>query len=90
MAVCDLTKALAMLAVSLDSGVVQDQRFATDVLAFEPGPPHAGAHPFDDQVSFQFGDCADDDYDGTAQRAASVDILSKTDVLDSANFSVRS
>ena len=55
-----------MLTVSLDSGVVQDQRFAADVLAFEPGAPHAGAHPLDDQVAFQLGNCADDDHDSPA------------------------
>src|ERR1022692_933824 len=35
-----------------------------------------------DQVAFQLGDCADDDHDGPAQRAASIDIFSEADVLD--------
>src|ERR1035438_3141062 len=43
----DLTDTLALTAVALDCGVVQDQRISTDVLAFEPGAPHAGAHPLD-------------------------------------------
>ena len=29
-----------------------------DVLAFETGAPHAGAHPFDDQVALQLSDGA--------------------------------
>jgi hypothetical protein len=78
----DLAKALAMLAVSLDGGVVQDQRISADVLAFKAGAPHAGAHPLDDQVTFQFGNCADDDHDGPAQRAAGIDIFPEADVLD--------
>ena len=82
MAFGDLAEALALAAVSLDCGVVQYQRIAADVLAFEPGAPHAGAHPLDDQVAFQFGDGADDDHDGPAQRAAGIDIFPEADVLD--------
>ena len=83
MAFGDLPDALATLTVLLDGGVVQYQRSSADVLAFEPGAPHAGAHPFDDQVAFQFGDGADDDHDGPAQRAAGIDIFPEADVLDS-------
>jgi hypothetical protein len=36
-------------------------RSASDLAAFEAGAPHAGAHPFDNQVAFEFGDGADDD-----------------------------
>ena len=50
--------------------------------AFEPGAPHAGADPLDDQVAFEFGDGADDDHDGAAQRAAGVDLLAEADELD--------
>ena len=70
MAFCDLSDALALAAVSLDGGVVQYQWIAADMLAFEPGAPHAGAHPLDDQVAFQFSDGADDDHDSPAQRVA--------------------
>ena len=76
MALGDLADALALAAVSLYGGVVQHQRIAADVLAFEPGAPHAGAHSLDNQVAFQFSDGADDDHDGPAQRAAGVDIFS--------------
>jgi hypothetical protein len=44
----DLAKALAMLTVSLDGSVVEDQRISADVLVFEAGAPHAGAHSLDD------------------------------------------
>jgi hypothetical protein len=78
----DLAKALAMLAVSLDGGVVQDHGISADVLAFKASAPHAGALALEDQVTFQFGNGADDDHDGPAQRAAGIDIFPKTDVLD--------
>ena len=54
----------------------------SDVPAFEPGAPHAGADPLDDQVAFKLGDGADDDDDGAAQRAARVDLLTEADELD--------
>ena len=82
MAFGDLAQALAMLAVAYDRGMVQHQRIAADVLAFEAGAPHAGAHPFDDQVALQLSDGADDDYDGSAQRTAGVDLLPERDELD--------
>ena len=82
MAFCDLSDSLALAAISLDSGVVQYQRMAADVLTFNPCAPHAGAHPFDDQATFEFRDGPDDDYDGPAQRAAGVDIFPEGDVLD--------
>ena len=64
-----------MAAVALDGGIVQHERAAADVLAFEAGAPHAGADPLDYQVAFEFGDGADDDDDGATQRAAGVDIF---------------
>jgi hypothetical protein len=82
MASGDLSDALTMLTASLDGEVIEDQRSSADSLSFEPGAPHAGAHPLDDQVTFQFGDSTDDDYDGPAQRAAGIDILPEADVLD--------
>ena len=54
---------------------------STDVRAIEPGAPHAGADPLDDQVAFQFRDSTYDDDDGAAQRAARVDLLAETDEL---------
>ena len=78
----DFSDALALAAVALDSSTIQYQWIAADVLALEPGAPHAGAHPLDDQVAFQFGDGADDDHDGAAQRATGIDIFPEADVLD--------
>ena len=53
-----------------------------DVPAFEASAPHAGAHPFDDEVALKLCDGADDDHDGSAQRSAGVDLLAETDELD--------
>ena len=82
MAFGDLSQTLTMQAVLLDGSVVQYQRSTADPLAFEAGAPHAGAHPLDDEAAFQFGDGADDDDDGAAQRAAGIDIFPEDDVLD--------
>ena len=62
--------------------MVQFQRFASDVLPLQPGAPRAGAHSLDNQVAFEFGNSADDDDDGSAQRSASIDIFPEADVLD--------
>ena len=78
----DLARALPLAAVALDGSIVECQWLTADMLAFEAGAPHAGAHPLDDQVAFEFGDGADDHDDGPAQRSAGVDIFPKTDVLD--------
>ena len=61
MALGDLEDALALAAVLLESGMVQYQGITADVLTFEAGAPHSGAHPFDDQIAFEFSDGADDD-----------------------------
>ena len=82
MAFRDLSQALASAAVFLDSGTVQYERLAADVLTFETSAPHAGAHPFDDQTAFKLSDGADDHDDGAAQRAAGVDVFPEADVLD--------
>jgi hypothetical protein len=67
----------------LDDGfTIEIKRLAADVLALEPGAPHAGAHSLDDQAALEFGDSADDDNNGTAQRAAGVDLLAEADELD--------
>src|ERR1017187_8314171 len=78
MAFCDLSDTLALVAVSLDGEVIQDQRISTDMLAFDPGAPHAGAHPLDDQAAFQLGD----DHDGPAQWSSGIDALPEADELD--------
>ena len=55
-ALCQLAQAVTFLAVAEDGGPIEHQGFAPDVLAFELGPPHAGAHSLDDQAAFEFGD----------------------------------
>lgn len=45
--------------------MVQGERSASDVCAFEPCAPHAGAHTFDDQVAFEFRHRVDDARDGS-------------------------
>ena len=50
--------------------------------AFELGTAHTCSNALDDQVAFEFGDCAEDDDNRTAQRAARVDILAERNELD--------
>jgi len=54
----------------------------TDPSSFELGSPHAGTYPLNNKVALQFGDGADDDDQGAAQRAAAVDVLAEGDELD--------
>ena len=51
-------------------------------MSLQPGPSHAGAHPFDNQVTFQLGNGADDDDNGAAERPACVDVLAEAYELD--------
>jgi hypothetical protein len=62
----DLAQALPALAVREDGSMVQNKWRASDVLAFETGAPHSGAHSLDDQVALKFSDGANDDDDGAA------------------------
>ena len=79
---CDLAETLSALPVAEDSLAIQFQRRPAQLAALEPGAPHAGAHPLDDQRTFQFRDGADDDDDGAAQRAARVNLFAEADELD--------
>ena len=78
----DLAEALAAAAIATDCGVIEVERFPSDLAAFELGPPHAGPDPFDDQIAFQSCDGADDDHHGAAERTASVDLFPEADELD--------
>jgi len=78
----DLSKALALAAVSLDSSIIEFEGIVADVTAFESGSPHACAYPLDDQAAFEFSDGADDDHDSAAQRSGSVDAFPEADELD--------
>jgi hypothetical protein len=77
-----LAQALPALAICKNRFSIEIERRAADVPAFKASAPHAGAHPLDDQAAFEFGDGADDDDDGPAQRAAGVDVFPERDVLD--------
>ena len=82
MAFCYLAKALALAAVPLDGSIVEYQRVAADVLAFKAGAPHAGAHPLDNKVAFEFGDGAYDHDDGSPQWAGGVDVFPERYIFD--------
>jgi hypothetical protein len=62
----DLAQALSALAIAKDGVTVEIKRPAADMTSFEPGAPHAGTHPLDNKVTFQFGDRPDDHHDGPA------------------------
>jgi hypothetical protein len=54
----ELGEALTMLAILKDGGVIEIEWSTADMPSFETGAAHAGAHPLDDQASFQLGDSA--------------------------------
>jgi hypothetical protein len=78
----DFAQAVAVSAIAADGVLVEDQRVTSDVSSFEAGAPHAGADPLDNKVAFKLGDGTDDDHQGAAKRAASVDLLAERDELD--------
>jgi len=77
-----LAEAVSAFAVPQDGKSVELERFASDVPAFETGAAHAGAHPLDDQISFQLRNRSDDDHNSAAQRSAGIDLLAEADELD--------
>ena len=81
MALCQLAEALTALPIPKDRGTVEVERLASDMLAFELGPPHAGADPLDDEAPLKLGDDPDDHDDRPAQRAGGVDLLTEADEL---------
>jgi hypothetical protein len=44
-------------SVSNDCGLIDVERHAIDLLAFESRPSHSSAHVLDHQVSLKLGDC---------------------------------
>jgi len=50
-----LAQAQAAGSIPQQRGAIDIERFTSDAPAFEAGAAHAGAHPFDNQVAFQFG-----------------------------------
>jgi len=72
-----LADAEASLAIAQHGVAISNQFGATNVLAFQLCPTHAGFHSFNNKAAFQFGDRADNDDHGASQRAAGVDVLAK-------------
>ncbi len=77
-----LTEALSLSSIPQDAGAIELERFASNMTAFELGPAHSGAHPLDDQVSFELCNGADDHDDGAAQWTTGIDLFAETDKLD--------
>src|ERR1700751_2326862 len=77
-----LAKTLAPATIATDGLVIQCQRSAPDVTSFEPGAPHAAAHPLVVQVGFRFCDRTVSDDHSTAQRATGIDLFAERDELD--------
>ena len=78
----DRAEALPLCTFQTDRFPVKADRSAADGTAFEPGSPHAGLDPLDDERALELRDGADDDDDGPAQRATCVDLLAERDELD--------
>jgi hypothetical protein len=78
----DLGQAHCAVTVTENGGAVEVEWGATDMPAFQFGAAHTSSYAFDNKVTFQLGDGADDDDDGAAQRAAGVDVLSERNELD--------
>src|ERR1017187_3041730 len=77
-----LAQAVALLPVTEDGGSIEHQSLPSDVPTFELGPPHAGAHSFDDQTAFELCDGANDNHDRSSQRSGGVDLFAEGDELD--------
>src|ERR1035437_6326021 len=77
-----LAQALTVLPAAEDCRSIEDQGLPSDVSPFELGPPHAGAHPLDDQATLELGDGAHDHHDRSSQRTTGVDLLAEADELD--------
>ena len=70
------------ITIMQDCQSIDIDRPSADVSAFELGAPHAGAHPFYDEIALEFGDGTDNDDHCPAERSAGVDILPERDELD--------
>src|SRR5665213_4380292 len=77
-----LAEALPLSSVPQYPRAIEIEWLAANMAAFELGATHAGTHPLDDQVSFEFRNGANNHYDRPTQRAPGVDLLAKADKLD--------
>jgi len=78
----DLAEAMSAIPFPEHRDPVDVDWPAANVAAFERGPAHAGPDSFDDEVPLQFGDRADDDDDGPAERTAGIEVLAEAHVFD--------
>ena len=78
----ELAEALPLMVIAQDAAAIELEGFAADVTAFELGAAHAGAHPLDDEIAFEFRNGADNHHHCPTQRAAGIDLLAKADELD--------
>ncbi len=69
------------ITIMKDRQSIDIERSSTDVPSFQLGAPHAGAHPFDDEIALELGDGADDHDHRPAEWPAGVDILAERDEL---------
>ena len=78
----ELAETLTLMVIAQNAAAIEVKRLAANVTAFQLGAAHAGAHPLDNQVTFQFRNGADNHYHRPTQRAAGIDLLPETDELD--------
>ena len=78
----ELAETLTLMVIAQNAAAIEVKRLAADVTAFQLGAAHAGAHPLDNQVTFQFRNGADNHYHRPTQRDAGIDLLPKADKLD--------
>ena len=63
----DLAEAQSSLTVTQDGFTIDLPAAAAHVPTFELRSAHTGLNSFDDEVALEFGDCRNDDDDGTTQ-----------------------
>jgi hypothetical protein len=76
-----VAEGLAVLPITEQRNAIDLQWSPADLLTFEAGTPHPGAHSFYNKVAFEFGDGADNDDHGPAKGYTGVNVLSEADEL---------
>ena len=78
----DLGERESALTVTQHGSTIDVERCAPDPDAFQLRSAHAGTDTFDDQITLEFSDGADDDQHGPAERTAGIDIFPERNELD--------
>ena len=78
----ELAEALSLSSIPQDPDAIEVEWFAANVTAFELRAAHAGAHPLNNQIAFEFRDGADNHHDRPTQWAAGIDLFAETYELD--------